>query len=501
MNAARWHRINELFHAARDRDPAARVAFLHAETAGDSDLLREVMSLLASESRARTFLDQPAWGVAARLILDDVQMPSLTGRRVGAYQIDGEIGRGGMGVVYAAEDTRLGRRVALKALAPEYVRDPVRRERLTREARAAAALSHPAIATIFALEELDGDLYMISELVEGRTLRDELHEGPLPREQLIDTLLDIAAALAAAHARGIVHRDLKPENVIRRVDGQIKVLDFGLARFGPGDQDTPTLTRLTQAGVALGTPGYMAPEQLSGGRVDVRTDVFAFGVLAWELATGEHPFGTDAATLIRRMTELIEGRTVPISRPLPIAGLQPVVRRCLRAAVEDRYSSGQALLDDLRILKSTGLDSPQWDAPPASGFWWWQFHQASVAIVTGLTPIPVWLVRQWAGAPYGSWMFYGALVLATASVTLRTNLLFAARVYPKKIGEHRARLFPVIAGAEALLTIVLLTSAVLIAGPHDATAALLVGVAIVTIASLVMIEPATTAAADLGRHR
>src|SRR6185436_15880122 len=155
---------------------------------------------------------------------------SLVGRRIGKYRILAEIGRGGMGVVYEAQDERLRRTVAFKALPPEYTSDPTRRERLIREARAAAALSHPAIATIFALEEIDGELYIISELVRGRTLRDELRDGPLPPGRLLPTLLDIAAGLAAAHEGGIVHRDLKPENVIRSHEGQIKILDFGLAR-------------------------------------------------------------------------------------------------------------------------------------------------------------------------------------------------------------------------------------------------------------------------------
>jgi hypothetical protein len=496
VNSTRWRQINDLFHAALDREPATRDAFLDTAARQDPDLVREVRSLLASSQRAGGFLDEPAWGIGAHLVLDDDRAP-VEGRQIGAYVIEREIGRGGMGVVYAARDTKLGREVALKALAPEYARDPVRRERLTREARAAAALSHPAIATIFALEEMDDSLYLVSELVDGRTLREELRDGALPREKLLDTLMQVASALAAAHARGIVHRDLKPENVIRRIDGQIKVLDFGLARFGPG-RDTPTLTRLTVSGMALGTPGYMAPEQLSGGTVDVRADVFAFGIVAWELATGEHPFGADAATLLARMTELMQGRTLPISRSLPVTALQPIVRRCLHARAEERYPSARELLEDLRSIAAV---APQASEPPQApaAFWWWQFHQAAMAVVTGLTPIPVWLVRHWAAEPYGMWTFFATLVLATASVTLRGNLLFAARVYPSTVPAHRARLHPVIAAAEACLTAVLLASAALVAGPHDVTAALLVSVAIVIIASLGLIEPTTTVAAGLGK--
>ena len=195
------------------------------------------------------------------------------GTDIGPYRIVEEIGRGGMGVVYDAEDTRLRRTVALKALPAEYARDPVRRERLTREARAAAALTHPSIATIYALEEHDGSLYLVSELVRGQTLRDELARGPLPPERLLPTLIELASGLAAAHAAGIVHRDFKPENIVRCLDGRVKILDFGLARLAANE------TRLTQTGTALGTPGYMPPEQLAGQDVDARTDVFAFGVV------------------------------------------------------------------------------------------------------------------------------------------------------------------------------------------------------------------------------
>ena len=267
-------------------------------------------SLLASHASSGGFLEVPAWGVAPELMFSE-ETVTLAGRMVGPYRVLNEIGRGGMGIVYAAEDTRLDRRVALKALPPDYSADTARRERLRREARAAASLTHPSIATIYALEEIDGTLYIVSELVQGHTLRDELRGGPLRPPQLQSTLLQIAEALSAAHAQGIVHRDLKPENIMRAADGRVKVLDFGLARAAA--PDGRTMTRLTEAGNAPGTPGYMAPEQLSGGTIDARTDVFAFGVLIAELATGEHPFGPDTAAMMKRMTELMEGRALSAS--------------------------------------------------------------------------------------------------------------------------------------------------------------------------------------------
>ena len=500
MNPSRWREIVDLFHAALEQDPAARDRLLSEVEARDPALAQEVRSLLRSHATAEGFLARPAWSVAPELLAEP--HVSLVGRQIGSYRVTEEIGRGGMGVVYAALDERLRRTVALKALPSEYTRDPARRERLKREAIAAAALSHPSVATVFALEEIDGDLYIVSELVRGRTLRDELRDGPLPASQLLPTLIAIASALQAAHAIGIVHRDLKPENIVRATDGQVKVLDFGLARWEPG-ADAPSMTRLTEAGVALGTPGYMAPEQLSGAPSDARSDLFSFGVLSWELATGEHPFGTDPGAVLARMTDLMEGRATALSRPLPYPGLDRIARRCMRGSPADRYATATALIEDLRSVQSSpaaGEIAAASDPPPRA-LWWWQFHQASMAVLDAATPVLALLVRQSIRPPHGRWIFFAILALATIAVTLRLNLLFTARVHPATLIAHRARLFAAIAGSESMLAALLFGSALMLTGTSDATAAPLLSLALVLVASLAIIEPATTAGAGLTRPR
>jgi hypothetical protein len=270
------------------------------------------------------------------------------------------------------------------------------------------------------------------------------------------------------------------------------VLDFGLAQREPA-RETPTVTRVTDAGVAIGTPGYMAPEQLAGGAVAARADVFAFGVLAWELATGEHPFGADPASLLARMTEMMEGRSAGLSRPLPIAGLDRIARRCLRASPAERYASGDALLADLHTLFD--------DGPIADGrddrLWWWQCHQASIAALDSAMPAAVWGVRGWIGKPYGPALFFITLALATVSVTLRLNLLFTSRVHADTLAEHRAHVFAAIVCADALLAAALLCAAGFMASEHEAVAALLMFVAVAGVASLALIEPATTRGAGL----
>jgi serine/threonine-protein kinase len=397
---------------------------------------------------------------------------TLVGKTIGPYRIFEEIGRGGMGVVYAAEDTRLGRQVAIKAVTPEFTGDHARRERLRREARAAAALSHPAIAIVYALEELDGDLYIVSELVRGHTLREELN-GPLPPDRLRSTLVEIADALAAAHDRGIVHRDLKPENVIRCLDGHVKVLDFGLARIAGRDSD-PTMTRLTSAGMALGTPGYMAPEQMAGGIVDARTDVFAFGVLGAELATGGHP------------------SSGAISGAWSAPELEPIIRRCLNTVPDERYRSGADLLAALRNAAPGGSGSGERDAA-----WWWRFHQAAAAVVLSSMPAVAWWIRSWIGRPYGSWLFFLSLALATISVAIRLNLVFVSRVHPEMLRQQRARVFPALPLVDAALAVLMIAAAMRLAEAHDEVAGLLIGLGVVTLASVTLIEPATTRAAGI----
>jgi predicted Ser/Thr protein kinase len=487
MTPERWKQVTDLFHAALERSPAARAEFIRQAADGDDQLQREVESLLATHASSDGFLETPAWGVAPELMFDG-QESTLVGRVVGPYRVVEEVGRGGMGVVYAAEDTRLGRQVALKALAPDSVSDRARRERLRREARAAASLVHPSIATIFALEEIDDELYIVSELVRGRTLRDELKDGPLQPAVLRTTLLEIAEGLAAAHAEGIVHRDLKPENVMRAADGRVKIMDFGLARAASQDS-APTATQLTQAGLAVGTPGYMAPEQLSGGAVDARTDVFAFGVLAAELATGEHPFGPDMAAMLRRMAQLMEGQALIGSGSWSAPDVQQVARRCMRASPAERYASGAELVAALRASEAVATAGPL--PATTNPLWWWQFHQGAMSLLLAAMPAAAWTIRGWIGAPAGSRIFFAALVLATISITTRMNLLFTSRVHPASLAHQRSLVFPWVGWVDAALAVLMIASALALDG-HDDVAGLLIGLGVVILASVALIEPATT---------
>jgi len=481
-----WQRIGALFDEALALDAAGRERLLAREEAAQPRVVAQVRTLLRAHDTSGGFLEEPAWAVDPELLREPAEV-ALSGRRIGSYVVREEVGRGGMGVVYAAEDARLGRTVALKMLPPAYSRDPVARERLSREARAAAALSHPGIATVYALEEIDGDLFIASELVRGSTLRAALAAGPMDRVRLIDALVQIAEALDAAHRQGIVHRDLKPENVLRGQDGRLKIVDFGIARIVGG---LPAAQAgLTLAGTHLGTPGYMAPEQLRGQPADARVDIFAFGVMAYELATGSHPFGgSDPAALLERLVS----DDPPLSRPIDPAGLDAIIRICLKGSPAGRFASGQELLLALRALQTGTGAVVALPAGPRTA-WWWKFHQVAVAVLTATVVTLIWIRRPWLGH-YGSPVFLVVLVLGTISTTLRLHMWFVSQVQPALLGALRARVLRWVVVFESLLLTIIMGIGVLFSGSHDGTAAQLVIIALLLLLSLLVIEPATTRA-------
>ena len=265
------------------------------------------------------------------------------------YRIVRELGRGGMGTVYAAEDTKLGRQVALKVLPPDLAGDPERLERFQREARAVAALNHPNIVVLYSVEESEGTHFLTMELVEGEPLSHQIPAGGLPIETLVASGTALAEAMGAAHDRGITHRDLKPANVMVTDEGRIKVLDFGLAKLtelAPGDDDETQLmpTELTGEGRIVGTLTHMSPEQAEGKPVDSRTDVFSFGVLLYQMATGQLPFEGDTAA--STMAKILETSPEPPSqiRPELPADLERIVGRCLEKNPADRYNDTRDLI-------------------------------------------------------------------------------------------------------------------------------------------------------------
>src|ERR1700674_5960429 len=278
---ATWLRIKQIVAGALDLPANDRAAYVSSSCGADTVLRREVESLLAAHQQAERFLETPARVFAVAPVAD------LTGRTIGSYTIERRIGAGGMGEVYLARDAKLDRPVALKLLSREFALDADRLRRFHAETRAASSLNHPHILVIHDFGELDGRPFIVSEFVEGETVRQRLERGALPVGEAVKVALQVAAALAAAHARGLVHRDIKPENVMLRPDGYAKVLDFGLAKLVAREEsDSLDLTFRTLPGLVMGTPRYMSPEQARGKEVDARSDIWALGVLLYEMVTG-----------------------------------------------------------------------------------------------------------------------------------------------------------------------------------------------------------------------
>ena len=341
LKPERWKRVEQLYNSALERAASERAAFLKQACEGDEALLQEVRSLLEHEEQAESFMEQPALEEAAELLAQD-RAASWAGRRIGGYEVVSLLGAGGMGEVYRATDTELGRDVALKLLPEEFAEDRERLERFRREARFLAALSHPGIAAIHGLEESDGLRFLVLELVPGETLAERIARGPIPIAEALPIFRQVAEALEAAHEKGIVHRDLKPANVKITPEGRVKVLDFGLAKGFAGDssvddpEPSPTPSEdLTSAGLILGTPSYMSPEQARGKRVDRRTDIWAFGCVLYEALTGRKAFSGETAsdTIVRILEHPPEWERLPDETPRSIRFL---LQRSLEKDVHGR---------------------------------------------------------------------------------------------------------------------------------------------------------------------
>jgi eukaryotic-like serine/threonine-protein kinase len=387
----RWEHVEQLYHDALARGEGERAAFLRQACGGDEALQREVESLLAYASPAQGFMAASAIEVAAAAI-GSAQLDMLSvGHRFGAYEIRSVLGAGGMGEVYCAHDARLGRDVALKVLPWELARDAGRRTRLVGEARAAAALNHPNICTIHEVGEADGHAYIAMEVVEGTPLSARLAEGPLPPEEVLRYGVQLADALAHAHDRSVVHRDLKSANVMVTPEGRVKVLDFGLAKRVSAEElagvTTHTQTSLTEPGTILGTLSYMAPEQLRGQPADARSDVWALGVVLYEMAAGARPFA--GHTGFELSSAILHETPAPLSSKVP-SPLQVVTARCLEKEPARRYQRASEVRAALETIGSGA------SARVAAGQVRGRFSPrliaaASLAAVLGLAGGAVWL--------------------------------------------------------------------------------------------------------------
>jgi serine/threonine protein kinase/Tfp pilus assembly protein PilF len=369
----RWATVKHIHQCALDRDPSERAAFVDESCGVDETLRREVQSLLTYATEAESFLERPAVDVAPTGPSAPGET-ALVGRTVSHYQVLSLLGAGGMGEVYLARDPRLDRTVALKILPGDLAMDPDRMLRFEREAKAASALNHPNVATIYDVGESDGIHFIVMEHVEGETIAARIGRQFTPSE-VVDVAVQAADALDVAHAKGITHRDIKPANLMLTLRGHVKVLDFGVAKMARGDEASPNgdwnVEALTAVGGIVGSGPYMSPEQIAGGNVDPRSDVFSLGVVIYQMATRQLPFaGTTRAELTQSILHATPEPITRLNPEIPLE-LERITFKCLDKSADARYQSARELLTDLWPLKrqvdaKARRGTPTTDASPAS---------------------------------------------------------------------------------------------------------------------------------------
>jgi serine/threonine-protein kinase len=354
LNSKQWQQIENLYHLLLKQEPSRRTAFLREACAGDEVLRQEVESLLAQRTEAESFIETPAVQVVAGL-MQEKRIQSLIGHQLGSYKVLSLLGVGGMGQVYLAQDQRLERTVALKILPTDLASDPDRMRRFVREAKAASSLKHPNVAIIFEIGESNDTHFIAMEYVEGQTLAARIGGRSLETGEILDIVIQVADALDEAHGKSITHRDIKPANIMITPRGQVKVLDFGLAKItrpeGQAVSSDATTVTTTETGVVMGTVHYMSPEQVLGQALDHRTDLFSLGIVFYEMVTARLPFsGGNASETADRILHMQPEAIARFNYNLP-SELERIVRKCLEKDKERRYQSARELLIDLKNLK------------------------------------------------------------------------------------------------------------------------------------------------------
>jgi hypothetical protein len=485
IDSKRWRQVRDLFERVYEQRPGDVGAWLDREGVSDWQIREELMSLIQHHGSAGAFLVEAADVALGELGTDSE--PLEPGQVLGKYTIVRELGRGGMGRVYLAKDGQLGRLVALKALSPDLAANPSHRERLQREAGVGAGLNHPGICTVHALEEFFGVLFIVSEYVDGHTLRAEIGGLRPTAEQVVQLARELAGALGHAHAIGIVHRDLKPENVMRTSDGRLKILDFGLARI-----ETPTgetVGMITQPGAVLGTPGYMAPEQLNGQRGDARSDVFSLGVLLYEYACGVHPFA--AETALAMIGRILEGDVEAIDRrrsDLPVSFVN-AIERSLAKRPADRFASATEMARGLERVDSVRGRMTSW----------WRIHQLVVIALYFVASALAWQVKEWqSGLPTAAFLAIG--VAATVAGIARGHLLFVERVNVTRFMDEYVRVARVLLVADLLLAATLVADGLLLATIRPLAGVLTVALGVGIAAAHLIVEPARVSASFKPQH-
>ena len=393
----RWRQIEDIVHEAIQRNPEERHAFLETACGTDSDLRREVESLLPHMDESALFLEAAVQNAAASYLEHQSATRVETGAVLDHFLLLKLLGTGGMGEVYLAEDLRLKRKVALKMLTLRLTRDAVALQRLEREARVLSAMNHPGLLTVYEFCRFEGHHFLVTEFVEGETLRQLLLRGRLDQGRAVDIARQIASALGAAHASGLIHRDIKPENIMIRPDGSVKVLDFGIAKL---TQALSTVMKFngslpahpsTIAGAIVGTPRYMSPEQTRGTPVDHRTDLFSLGSVLYEMLTGKAPF--EGQTYNELVADILRAEPAPLTRLVPEVPkqLQGIVKRTLEKDISRRYQTAVELLTDLSDFQERRLFQKRPEARRAT--------VVLAMLLVALLSVTFFLVKQFARGP------------------------------------------------------------------------------------------------------